>query len=238
MTSKFCSSSERRTRGEGRGQNAWFWRPQAARRPSSEAACRLSASLAPARAPCLPPPLSQSVGGVLIEIIDEKDETGRVNGSDYQYHLEVRTRESRDLCLERAGIYSHFLPVSSFSSILSMRTSRTTLSTDWLISHRPIYELGGWTGYTSECSQERTERSPYGAAWRFRAALYLANHRPTWSGVHPRRSATMLTLSGVGICPCISSYNFTNAAYSKNACGILAWCYRWQWRCWRWQQRR
>ena len=55
------------------------------------------------------------------------------NGSFSQYHLGVRTR---DLCLERAGVCSHFLPVSSVSSILSIRTSRTTLSTDRLISHR------------------------------------------------------------------------------------------------------
>ena len=44
--------------------------------------------------------------------------------------------EPGTLCLERAGICSHVLPVSSFSSILSIRTSRTTPPTDWLISHR------------------------------------------------------------------------------------------------------
>ena len=72
---------------------------------------------------------------VLIEIIDEKYERMKLaeNGRKYQYHLGARTR---DPCLERADICSHVLPVSYFSSILSMRTSRTTLSTDRLISHR------------------------------------------------------------------------------------------------------
>ena len=51
------------------------------RRPSSEAACGLSASLAPSRAPSLPLLLNQSVGGVVLDVLiektDEKDETGR-----------------------------------------------------------------------------------------------------------------------------------------------------------------
>ena len=65
---------------------------------------------------------------VLIEKMDEKYETGRTWEQIRGTRVPGSGFESRG----GTGICSHSLPVSYFSSIFSMRTSRTTLSTDWL----------------------------------------------------------------------------------------------------------
>ena len=65
---------------------------------------------------------------VLIEKMDEKYETGRTWEQIRGTRVPGSGFESRG----GTGICSHSLPVSYFSSIFSMRTSRTTPPTDWL----------------------------------------------------------------------------------------------------------